>query len=101
LDRAIARQRVAAVLARIGQRPVTITNGLERAYEDSVESLVRTAKALTLLTRDGAEVQVAPRRQLEDGSWEGEVLRAAVLPLALRVGTIVHFYLSSVQGGTV
>ena len=82
------------------QAPVAITNCLERPYEGSVPELVALAKSITLLTRQGAEVQLSASRELEDGWWEGEVVRAATSPDAPAIGTRVPFHLSHVLGGT-
>jgi hypothetical protein len=43
-----------------------------------------------LMTPLGAEFQVAPTRELGDGWWEGEVLRAATSPDAPAVGSTVR-----------
>ena len=84
----------------VGQSAVAIKDGLESKYSGSVEALVREAKALTLLTNSGGEVNLAAKREVADGSWEGEVLRAARASDAPSVGSIVRFRLVHVIGGT-
>ena len=79
---------------------VAIKNGLETRYEGSLATLVTSAKALTLLTLGGAEVQVAAKRDLGGGWWEANVLRAAQATDAPRVGSSVRFHISQVLGGT-
>ena len=84
-----------------GQSPVLIKNGLEEPYSGSTAELVGRTKAVTLISRNGAEVQVAVRRSLGPESWEGEVLRIAPTSSGLKVGATVSFEASHVQGGTV
>ena len=79
---------------------MAIANGLERTYEGSVPEFVARAKSITLLTRHGAEVQIHASRVLEDGWWEGQVVRAASSSEAPAIGTWVTFHLSHVVGGT-
>jgi hypothetical protein len=79
---------------------MAITNGLERPYEGSVPELVALAKSITLLTRHGAEVQMSASRELKDGWWEGQVVRAASSSDAPAIGTWLSFHLSHVLGGT-
>jgi hypothetical protein len=84
----------------IGQSAVAIKNGLESKYGGSVEALVREAKAVTLLTMSGGEVNLLVKRELGDGSWEGEVLRSANVSDVPAVGSVVQFRLVHVMGGT-
>lgn len=79
---------------------VSIRHGLESKYDGSVEALVAEAKYLTLLTKSGAEVNVSMKRELCDGSWEGEVLRSAKADDAPPLGGIVLFRSENVIGGT-
>ena len=79
---------------------VSIRHGLESRYDGSVEVLVREARSLTLLTKSGAEVNVSMKRELGDGSWEGEVVRAATAEEAPRLGGIVRVRSEHVIGGT-
>jgi hypothetical protein len=79
---------------------VAIRHGLESRYNGSVEALVAEAKSLTLLTRSGAEVNVSMKRQLGDGSWEGDVLRSAKAEDAPPLGGIIRFRSENVFGGT-
>jgi len=84
-----------------GRKPALIKNGLEEPFPGSVTELVGQTRAVTLISRDGAEVQVSVLRTLGPDSWEGEVLRVAPTAISLRVGTLVSFESSHVQGGTV
>jgi hypothetical protein len=82
-----------------GHRPFVSTNGFEEPFDGTLQELVTSTKALTLLSRDGAEVTVAVQRRLGDDSWEGEVLRVATTDSGLRLGAIVSFEGSHIQGG--
>ena len=84
-----------------GQSPVLIKNGVEEPYSGSVAELLGQSRAVTLIARDGAEVQVGVRRTLGPESWEGEILRTAMTSSGLAVGTTVSFEASHVQGGTI
>ncbi len=84
-----------------GQPLVLIKNGLEEPYSGSAAELVGRTRAVTLIARDGAEVQVGVRRTLGPESWEGEILRIAPTSSGLEVGATVSFEASHVQGGTV
>jgi hypothetical protein len=81
--------------------PVLIKNGIEEVYPGTTAELVTRARAVTLITRDGAEVQVGVRRTLGPESWEGEVLRVAPTGAGIQVGATVAFEVSHVQSGTV
>ena len=83
------------------QSPVLIENGREELYSGSTAELVSRTRAVTLIARDGAEVQVAVRRTLGPESWEGEILRIAPTSSGLKVGATVSFEESHVQGGTI
>jgi hypothetical protein len=84
-----------------GQAPVLVRNGLEELYSGSVADLICLTKAVTLIARDGAEVQVAVRRMLGPETWEAEILRFAPTSFGLKVGATVSFEASHVQGGTI
>ena len=86
---------------RRDRKPVLIKNGLEEPFSGSATELVHRTRAITLISRDGAEVQVSVRRTLGPDSWEGEVLRAAPTSSSLRIGALVSFEASHIQGGTV
>jgi len=79
---------------------VAIRHGLESKYGGSLDALVEEASALTLLTRQGGEVNVRVTRSLGDGTWEGEVLRAAAASDAPALGTIVSFRGEHIMAGT-
>src|SRR5215831_8848552 len=85
---------------RPSQRAVTVKNGLESVYDGTVESLIKSAKALTLMTRAGGEVNIALRGELGPDSWEGEVLRAAPATDSPPLGSIVKFRSQNVFGAT-
>ena len=84
-----------------GQSPALIRHGLEERFGGTVAELVARTKAITLVSRDGAEVQVVVRRTLGPDAWEGEVLRVAPTDSGLKVGTTVAFEGLHVHGGTV
>ena len=84
-----------------GQSLVLIKNGLEQPYTGSPGDLVSHTTAVTLVARDGAEVQVAVRRSLGPELWEGEILRVALTSSGLKVGATVSFEAPDVQGGTI
>ena len=81
--------------------PVLIKNGLEEPYSGTAAELVSRTRAVTLVARDGAEVQVAVRRTVGPESWEGEILRIAPTSSGLKVGATVSFEAAHVQGGTI
>ncbi|SRR6266853_1295763 len=74
-------------------------HGLEEPFAGTLQDLVANTKAVTLLSRDGAEVTVAVRRSLGDQSWDGEILRVAQTDSRLKVGMIVSFDGSHIQCG--
>ncbi len=82
------------------QPPVLIKHGLEEGYAGSVAELIGRTRSVTLISRDGAEVQVGVRKPLGPDSWEGEILRIAPTSSGLNVGATVSFEASDVQGGT-
>jgi hypothetical protein len=84
-----------------GHSPVLIRNGLEEAYSGTPAELVGRTRAITLIARDGAEVQVGVLRTLGPESWEGEILRIAPTSSGLKIGATVSFEASHVQGGTI
>jgi hypothetical protein len=58
-------------------KPVAIHSGIERPWDGSVPDLLEHATAVSLKTRDGAEVQVGNLHLIGADWWEGDVLRAA------------------------
>jgi gamma-glutamyltranspeptidase len=84
-----------------GRAPVVIKNGLEEPYRGTVAELVAATRALTLISRDGAEVQVVVRRTVHPDYWEGEILRVGPTGAGLTVGATVSFEASDIQGGTI
>jgi hypothetical protein len=80
--------------------PVVIKNGLEEPYGGTVADLVAATKALTLISRDGAEVQVVVRRTVHADAWEGEIVRVGPTSAGLLIGATVSFEASHIQGGT-
>jgi len=84
-----------------GESPTLIRNGLEERFSGSMAELVKSTSAVTLLTRDGAEVQVQVRHALGSDSWEGTIVRVAPTNSSLKLGATVSFEASHVQSGSV
>jgi hypothetical protein len=81
-------------------KAAVIHHGLERAWDRSIPELLSSARAVTLMTRTGAEVQVGNLHPIAVDWWEADVLRVGPPAGALAPGKRIGFGSAHVFGAT-
>ena len=76
-------------------------NGLEEEYQGDVQSLVNESKGGVPHDARRLWVRVRVLTELEDDSWEAEVLQGVAAPMVPRPGERVTFHQSHVHCGIV